>query len=309
MGDSSWNQITDPTIPWMPRFNKLMAASNLPSFTGSTIYITSDFSGYHNTSQYEVFSFLVVDLDNSTEWEQYRRIVRSQFLPNGRIMSFKGLNDKYRLRALVPFLESSNTINGICLNIGLRKKSSISYIDKTRLQLFREKSPFIAKWSYKELDKLFKIVHFVSILIAGFSKPKQNIYWICDQDSLFANPDRSQDVSKLLSALTDIYVKYDLGELGIGTTSLDEGDRLEEDFTAIPDLSAGALSEYLSSLCQMCGGKIVGGLAYPVPRNISRKTELLTSWIMDNSHKLKKIVLLFESAGSQKFGITRLIFE
>ncbi len=309
MSKRSWNQVIDPTIPWMPRFNELMTLSALPSFTGRTIYITSDFSGHHRDSEYEVFSFLVVDLDNSTEWEQYRRIVRNQFLPDARIMSFKNLNDKYRLRALVPFLQSSNVINGLCLNIAVRKNKSVRYIDKRRLLLLKEKSPFTSNWPYKELDKLFKIAHVVSILIAGFSKPKQNIYWISDQDSLFANPGRAQDVSKLLSALTDIYVKHDLGQLGIGTTSVDEGDRLEEDFAAIPDLAAGGLSECLNALCQMCGGKIAGGLAYPIPQNITQKTALLISWIMDNTHQLKKVVLLFESGGDDRFGITRLQFE
>jgi len=34
-----------------------------------------------------------------------------------------------------------------------------------------------------------------------------------------------------------LYIQYQLDELGIGTTEIDEGDRLEEDLTAIPDLA------------------------------------------------------------------------
>ena len=145
----------------------------------------------------------------------------------------------------------------------------------------------------------------MSLFIAGFCKPDQNIYWISDQDMIFANPDKSEDVALLLSALTDMYVKDKLGELRIGTTSLDEGNHLE-DLAAIPDLCAGALSEYLTALCSMCGGKIVGGIAYPSPQGITLKTEQITSWIMANNPNLKRILLLFVSADKNKFGLTRL---
>ncbi len=309
MGDSHWNQIKDLGAPWVPRLNALVTAARLPALRGSTLYIASDFGGYHRGSEYEVISFLMVDLDRCALWERNRRVVRQQFLPDRRRMAFKGLNDRYRLRALVPFLQSANALDGICVNIAVRKGIARRYVDNKRLALLRGGSPLTAKWSSKSLNRMFRIAHFVGLFIAGLSKPGQNIYWISDEDDIFANQARAQDVAGLLSALTSMYVDHELGELGIGTTSLDEGDRLEEDFAAIADLCAGALSEFLTAACRRCGGRIAGGLVYEIPRDLTPKTETIISWIADNSGTLKRLVLLFESAGDKLFGITSLQLE
>lgn len=265
MSSTGWKSIKDQGIPWVPRLNQLVSTASLPVLNGSTLCIASDYSGYHRKSKYEVISFLIVDMDNSWQWANSRRCVREHFLADGRRVSFKGLHDWRQFYALPSFLESANNIVGICVNVALRKNIRVRYINKATMHSLTGASPFKGKWSHKTLNHMFKIVHFVSLFIAGLSKPGQNIYWISDQDLIFANPSKSEDVACLLSALTDMYVDYELGELGIGTTNLDEGDRLVEDLAAIPDLSAGALSEYLTALCSMCGGKIVGGIVYPSP--------------------------------------------
>ena len=50
----------------------------------------------------------------------------------------------------------------------------------------------------------------------------------------------------LCQAYTSTYIRHKLGSLSMGTTALDEGDFLEEDFAAIPDLVAGTLSDIMT---------------------------------------------------------------
>jgi hypothetical protein len=222
-------------------------------------------------------------------------------------MSFKKLNDTNRLKALVPFLEASDEIEGLCLSIGIRKEIKNLYIDKKAFESVRNKGVLKGRWSAKSLENMFRIVHFISLVIAGLSKPNQNIYWISDEDEILANPTRSSDVAGLISALTSMYVEHNLGELGVGTTRLDEGDRLEEDFAAVADLAAGAVSEMLNkvgSTNPSCS--FYGNAAHELPDYLSKKTEVILAWLGDESRRLKKSILLFEQAKDKMFGLTRL---
>jgi len=63
-----------------------------------------------------------------------------------------------------------------------------------------------------------------------------------------------------------------MGTLSIGTNKLDEGDRLEEDFTATPDLAAGAISELFNAMRSKFGK--IPAIRTIGPRNISRKCDL-----------------------------------
>jgi hypothetical protein len=95
--------------------------------------------------------------------------------------------------------------------------------------------------------------------------------------------------------------------LGVGTTRLDEGDRLEEDFAAVSDLAAGAVSEMLTkvgSTNPSCS--FYGNAAHELPDYLSKKTEVILAWLGDESRRLKKSILLFEQAKDKMFGLARL---
>ena len=200
MANSRWNNVKEKDITWMGTFNRILSESKLPELSGSTLYVTSDYSGYDSKSKYFVISILVADLDNSKRWEYFRRSVRSIYMADGRRMSFKKLNDANRLKALVPFLEASDEIEGLCLSIGIRKEIKNLYIDKKAFESVRNKGVLKGNWNAKSLENMFRIVHFISIIIAGLAKPNQNIYWISDEDEILANPTRSSDVAGLISA-------------------------------------------------------------------------------------------------------------
>ena len=95
---------------------------------------------------------------------------------------------------------------------------------------------------------MLQLTQLIACVIGGLSQPFQNIYWISDEDSLFANIVRHTDVTRVLSSYSGHYVRHELGELRVGTTSIDEGDRLEEDLAAVADLAAGALAEILTRM-------------------------------------------------------------
>ncbi len=105
-------------------------------------------------------------------------------------------------------------------------------------------------------------------------------------DECFATQERKADTARMMGAFTSEYVKHNLGELGIGTTEIDEGDRLEEDVTAVPDLAAGAICDLLNRMHQHLGTfPLIPAL---VP-SLKGKTDLISSWFFEDSGSLTKL--------------------
>jgi hypothetical protein len=150
-----------------------------------------------------------------------------------------------------------------------------------------------SRWRTKAFERMFLTVYFVNLLIAAFAKPNQNIYWISDEDDMFANPAHSADTVQLLSRLTSMYVKHPLGELGVGTTKLDPGDRIEEDFVAIPDLVAGGVSELITAISGITKMP-AEGLIYTLPKGLTPKTRTISDWLADDSYNLKRVIVIFD---------------
>lgn len=305
--NSGWNNFDNTIAPaWLNSFCEIIKETKLPLIKGNTLYVTTDYSGNESKSQYSVISILLADLDTSGVWDIERCIVRKNFLADGRRMSFKGLNDRQRHQALIPFLSSADKIQGLCVTVAISKEIRELVNSKKFLKLCSEAFMLQSKWKPKVFENMFRVTYFISILLAGLSKPNQNIYWISDEDEIFANPSVSSDVANILSRLTSVYVKHPLGELGIGTTKLDEGDRLEEDFAAVPDLVAGCVAELLTALKPIIQEKHIEKFLYPVPGSLSSKTELISSWLNYDKQNLKKVVLVFDKIGNKRLRIWRL---
>jgi len=296
-----WKQIEQPLFRWTSSVERIICAHKLPEFSGTDVLIASDYSGSHASSKYQVISTLYIDMKTLGQWETTRRAIRQQFLPDGRRLSFKALNDKKRRKILIPFLRVADLLPALSVTIAIKKSLGNLCLNEEELLPAKESFGLQCQWKHKQLETTMRVAHLISILVAGLSAPKQNIYWISDEDELFANPSRSGDLQRILGKFTGHYVKHELGEFGIGTTTLDEGDRLEEDLAAIPDLIAGAVSEVTTRLSEIAGGRITPTIAIPVYERFSPKTEIINSWIWERGSFLKRIVIIFDN---YKNGIT-----
>jgi len=221
-------------------------------------------------------------------------------------MSFKNLADCRRKQALLPFLSAANTINGVCATFVIRKEIKHLCSLPEHFNEFQKHVNLEGSWNSKSFDRVIRLVHFVSLVIAGLSHPKQNVYWISDEDCLFANTRCSQDVVNLATYFTSYYVKYPLGELGIGTTQIDEADLGLEDLTAVPDLVAGGSAEIATSIAATYGGRIPVGLALSLPTKLSPKAKVLADWLADDTQPLKRPTICFDLAETGELGVSRL---
>jgi hypothetical protein len=290
-----WNSFDTSIGPiWVPKLCSLISEINPPNLGGKTVYISTDYGVDNAKSKYSTISILAFDLEKSIQWEYYRKQIRMRYLADGRRMSFKSLNDRNRRQALDAFLQATDSIYGLSVTIAIDKDLEMIVAGDKFLQGFQERFLVQGKWNSRAFDNMLRIVWLVSIIVAGVSKPYQNIYWISDEDKLFGNPTLSADVTRIASHLANMYIPYPLGELGIGTTSLDEGDRMHEDLASIPDLASGCAAELTTQLSKIIKGNPSTGLAYSIPYALSSKSRLIASWLGANSPTLRKGIIVMD---------------
>lgn len=301
----AWKHISTPLYPWVKTIDRILTVENPPTMNGSTMYIASDYSGINKNNRYHVSVILCADLEASGNWGFLRHKVRQQYLADGRRMSYKGLSDRQRAKALVPFLSAAEYIHGLCFVVIINKAIRHLCLNADDYDKMRTVAELRARWKDKELEEALRLTHFVGCLIGGLSHPNQNICWISDEDSLFANKVRSKDLARLLSSFSSHYTKYPLGELGIGTTAIDEGDRIDEDFASVADLVAGAIAETTTRLSETCGGHIPHSLAVEYTKEFLPKADLIARWFWLGKSNLRRVAVLFEKQRDGGLSVSR----
>lgn len=296
-----WRLGPRPELGLLDKLSGMLSAagaqrpSRLPDFSHSeSLLAASDYSGQHAGAPYEAYSILLVDLAGCAKWEASRSKIRSRWLRDGRRLSYKSLRDRQQERALMPFLEAADSIPGIVLTV---------LVDRDIDNLFRlaeeertsEDLGTCAAWPRVSLEKLLRVVHLLSLLVAGLSCPRQNLVWITDQDEIAANDDRLQ---QLLTAFTNVashYLSHSLGHLRVGTTDSDTGTRDLEDIVAIADLSAGAAADSLGRYRGVRGWPAATGIVVPAAAGTPGKATMIMSWYArDSDSGLKRFVYLID---------------
>ena len=300
-----WRQIKTPLFPWVRTVERILASYKLPCLSGPTIALMSDYGGEHRKSSYEVTSILVLDSENTGQWEYMRREIRLKKLKDSRRMSFKNLGDQRRKQAFEPFLLAANSITGVCASFAIHKEVKFLCTNPKQFGEFIQQFELEGGWNAKALDHLIRLVHFICLLIAGLSQPNQNVYWISDEGSFFANTPRCQDVTRLASYFTSYYVKHQLGELGIGTTQIDEDNLRLEDLAAVPDLVAGAVADLTTRIATTYGRRIPLNLALSLPNKLPPKVQVLVDWLTDDTQRLKRPIVVFDLAETHQLRVYR----
>jgi hypothetical protein len=282
----------------------------LPDFASArTLLIGSDYSGQHSTSDFEALGFLVADSDRLQPWLAARSDLRERNLPDGRRMSFKNLGDKKRAAVLSEFMEASERIHGLLL---------VVLVDKRIKTIFRQDSggdpagieeELLAGWPAKVEERLLRVCHIAALLVAGLSRPGQNIVWIGDQDEIAANELRLRQFTEASGRIISAYLEHSLGHLRVGTTASDSGTRDVEDFVSIADLAAGALCEVLNAHRRACVD-FPSGIFVPNQKGMASKVDRLAWWLSSKGNPLKKIVLSLEPAAhSSKMNVRHYDFS
>ena len=281
-----------------------MAGVDVPTFPSPDMYVFSDYSGTHKGSRFQTYSFLVLDLYESPQWELHRRSVRQEHLPHNRRLSFKRLGDKHRQAAIVPLLQAANNIRGCIFTFAIDSEVRNLMHGEHFRRFMNEQLSGDKGWATASIEMRLRICTFGLLLIGGLAAPKQNVFWISDQDEILANERQSQYMAELLGRLGNLYLPQDLGEQSFGSTAIDEVDRAIEDLAALPDLAAGALAELCASQIDHLRSSVAS--VFETPEGISNKARALCNWYLDDSYRLRRAVFAITVQPDGKFAVRQV---
>lgn len=291
MPDIHWQFAENSPYPWMQVLAAKLFPVPFPDLDGPTLCVYSDYGGATKSSRFETIALLFVDLEKSGDWNEARCLTRDRFLSDRRRMSFKGLNDVQRRSALVSFLSAASLIHGSCVVVAIDKRLPFLCSVHRMASEMMERGILKSKWSPHSIERMLRVVNFVSMFVARLSHPGQNVYWISDEDDLFANSTKAADTKRLLDSFSTAYTRHGLGEIGLGTTRIDEGDLFDEDGAAVADLVAGSVADLMTGLLKQYGQ--VPDYREITPDTVAPKSELILDWFFSQRTRLKKCGILF----------------
>lgn len=254
-----------------------------------SLVVASDYSGHHRGSKYECYSFLVGGLDYLWLWLDERDRMRTAYLPDGRRMSYKGLNDGVKRKALGPFLSAANWIPGCLCSFIVDKKLASLFKRGCKVVTGDYSDTDYRHWNTRVLERALRVANFGALLLAGMSGPMQDVMWFSHQDDIASGAVRVTETCKLLARVSSHYLPHSLRHFRFGSSESDDGSKAIEDLIAIPDLAAGALTDLAPGLC--AAKEALSAPPVFTPMEITAKASLILDWVFQNQYSLKKLII------------------
>ena len=202
------------------------------------IYIFSDYSGDHRDQKLIAYSILILDEKSFKSFMISQKSLWEKYNLEKRIIDYKGLNDNFKKRSLVPFLKLSNNINGLLFSIVFDKKITSIFQDGLPEYLQNQ----IDIWNNKKVqEKILRLREFIPLLLKGLCKEKQNVLWITDNDNIVANNVQLKLLENMLIEKLNTELDFKIESFNIQTLTIGYEDRYLEKICSLPDLAAGAL--------------------------------------------------------------------
>jgi hypothetical protein len=263
----------------------------MPAMRGRTLWVLTDYSFDNPASDFDVVGLLIMDPERSGTWRDLRNEVRQRFRIDNRRMSWKDLNhDSRKQNALIPFLTAADHISGLAIALAFHRHPAfnISTDDLGRIQKSFRLS---ANWKKRNLQHMFRIGYCTALLVAGLSRPGQDIHWVSDQDTAFANEKMESDTVGVFARLLTMFSPHGVGQVRYGTTAHGVELLFQEDLAAVPDLMCGAACEIFTAIKREYGD--IPDVYAKFPSLTNRPLEFL-KWYTSGSWPLKRYICSFE---------------
>ena len=300
MLEHHWKHLDNPAFGLMNQISELVhsldvrQADRLPDLRrGSTILIGSDYSGDHAASEYQVLSFVLADIEHSVGWTRKRRRIRASLPDDGRRFAFKNLSERSLARALPDFVAAADQIPGLLVTVLTHKAVDSLFKLTGRIEPSDREISEFPGWKPKVMERLLRVVHFISLFVSGLSRPSQDVLWVTDEDAIVPNEAKHRELVTIFGRVCSHYLAHTLRHMRVATTASDSGKRDVEDFVSLSDLACGALAE-VATRYRRTGTLVGGGVVTPVPRGLSSKTLHVMNWLSDDRHALKKLFLAID---------------
>lgn len=266
-----------------------------------TLFVFSDYSRVQG--KYKTYSFLVIGRSDADYFNGARKILRDDFDLKNRRMSYKGLNDKIKLKALPAFLSCAGAMNGLLITFAVDTQIKYMFAEQ-----FLQVWPELRAVKKGPLEDMLRVVHFGAQAVMTAFSSSQNIVWFTDNDAIVANEECEQLFGRLAeTTIRHMFMPQEaISRVVFGLSEVDDGSLEIEDFVAIPDLAAGALCEMLDQLNQ-AGLRVTPKVILNKPV-VREKTDIICEWIGKTVCPLKKFGVVFDKLGPQQWDFRPTFF-
>jgi hypothetical protein len=306
-----WRLLTPMNIqhqrlwPWGRSIQKFVSAAEPRLGRSAQLIIASDYGGEHHKSSHLIYCYLVIR-GGVREWFSEIRSARRRYLPDGRTMAYKRLDDVQRQEALLTFLSAAANLDGHLVAVAVDKQKKWLSIAPSAADDVRRAFSLKTNWHPRALESMIRKVHFPAILLSLWSKPFGNVTWITDQDEFVANDRRHDDALLAAAGMAAFYDSRPKGTFRLNTTAQDPELKDYEDFCSIPDLAAGMLSEVATRLSReaVWEDKFKRVLSTALPP----KAEIIADWFWDATTTLRKTLISIDLEGDL-YGVRKVWME
>lgn len=310
-----WRHLNRPELAMMDTISRKLKdmedrrPGNFPSFTPSEpLLVFSDYGGSHDGSRFETYSFLFTQPSSLPEWNAFRSFIRKEYRFEKGRMAYKKLNNRECSEACFPWLVAADRLNGLLITFAI-ERSLGSLFNQAELAALRQVRPDLAGSSRKTIERMFRVCHFLAVILSGLSSAAQEVVWITDQDDIAANERLKSSLKETLQNVVQMYLGERLATLHCETTAFDDGTMQIEDLASIPDLVAGAISEAQTQQA-IHNNMPTGHGNVPLPASIPEKTMKILTWTSLPDKALKRMVLaMYPAANPGQVYFNRIVFH
>lgn len=213
-----------------------------------SIAVFSDYAG--DQSAYLTYSFLAVGWNALAAFFQQTTAMRARHELGGKEIGFKDFGFGPQARALDDFLQAAEHVPGLLFTLIVEKSvvSALAGNNKRTLEDFTLilKNEGLGEWKGAVAERLLRIVHTVSYLVALLAREGHKVIWMTDDDAIAPNAEKADALGRLLGRIMRQYAKVDYGTIGYALPFKPEkaGQPDLRDLLSITDLAAGCVAHF-----------------------------------------------------------------
>lgn len=251
-----------------------------------TVACFSDYAGDNQDSKYDAYTFIIVDYVSLHGWRHALQHVRQQGWRDLSYFEYKKLHkDKCRTRLLSNYLDAADYMHGIVISVLIHKSIDWFLGGRAGKILFEEG---LGEWKDRLAERLLRVVHLCSLLLAGFARQQNKVFWQTDRDPITEGMGRMDNVREVFRRVLNMYSGHDYKLIGIAKKF--EVRRGVEDYhrhlLSVPDLVSGALLDLINHSNKSSNDTIK---SYPQIKSVP-----ILRWMGNESATLKRVILKVE---------------
>ena len=221
----AWRELDRDELGFLNTLSGVFAAAQrrdpecLPNLRGADcLFVGSDYGGEHQNANYLTLTFLIADVAACARWAPVWAPWRRRFLPDRRRMVYKEPQRRPPRPRVVPTSRNREPIAGPSYNIRVLSGHPAAYFLSTGSSKHLSSSlRRSARLPAPVAEKFMRVVHVLSLLLAGLSAPGQDVLWVTDEDSIAANPARVRHLSDALAFASSRCLTHNLRHLRVAT--------------------------------------------------------------------------------------------